>query len=55
MRLWHNCAINPVFVVKTDFIDSLRLLILRNLLKTKSCRKIPSYQNSGYRFVSISI
>lgn len=33
----------PFFTVKTDFIDRLCLLILRNLLKTKSGPKIPAY------------
>jgi hypothetical protein len=34
----------PVLPAKTDFFDSLRLLILRNLLKAKDCRDNPAYR-----------
>jgi len=42
--LCHNCATKPDSAAKTDFIDDLLLLILRNLLKTKRCPKIPAYR-----------
>jgi YD repeat-containing protein len=45
-QVWHNCATDPVLVAKTDFIDDVRLLILRNLLKTKMCPKIPGLTGS---------
>jgi len=32
-ELCHNCDTKPALAAKTDFIDELRLLILRNLLK----------------------
>ncbi len=43
-RLCHNCDTIPVFAAKTDSIDRLRLLILRNLLKTHDRLKIPAYR-----------
>jgi hypothetical protein len=43
-KLCHNCDTKPVFTAKTDFIDGLRLLILRNLLKTRIGLKIPAYK-----------
>jgi len=42
-KLCHNCDTKPALAAKTDFIDDLLLLILRNLLKTKRCPKIPAY------------
>ena len=42
-KLCHNCDTKPVFTAKTDFIDKMSLLILRNLLKTQSGSKIPAY------------
>jgi len=43
-KLCHNCDTKPVFAAKTDFIDRFHLLIPRNLLKVKSCSKIPAYR-----------
>jgi hypothetical protein len=40
----HNCDTKPVFVAKTDLVDSTSLLILRNLLKALDCSKIPAYR-----------
>jgi hypothetical protein len=34
-KLNHRCDTKPFFTVKTDFVDMLGLLILRNLLKTR--------------------
>jgi|HubBroStandDraft_2_1064218.scaffolds.fasta_scaffold473843_2 hypothetical protein len=48
-KLCHNCDAKPVFAAEIDFIDSVRSLILRNLLKTKNCSKIPGYRKGGYR------
>jgi hypothetical protein len=45
----------PVFIAKTDFIDDLRLLILRNLLKTRMGPKIPGYRNVGYKLAFIGL
>lgn len=42
-ELCHNCDTKPVFIVKTHFIDDVRLLILRNLLKAKNWPTNPSY------------
>jgi len=42
-KLCHNCDTKPALAAKTDFIDDLLLLILRNLLKTKRYPKIPAY------------
>jgi hypothetical protein len=42
--LCHNCDTKPVLAVKIDFIDDVRLLILRNLLKTQMGPKIPAYR-----------
>ena len=42
-RLCHNCETKPAFTVKTDFIDDVRLLILRNLLKAKNWPTNPAY------------
>ena len=42
-KLCHNCDTKPVFTAKTDFIDKISLLILRNLLKTQMRSKIPAY------------
>ena len=43
-RLCHNCDTKPVLAAHIDFFDELRLLILRNLLKTRLCPKIPAYR-----------
>jgi hypothetical protein len=43
-KLCHNCAIEPVLAAKTDDLGDVRLLILRNLLKTKMWRKNPAYR-----------
>jgi hypothetical protein len=43
-ELCHNCDTKPVFTVKTDFIDDVRLLILRNLLKAKNWPTNPAYR-----------
>jgi hypothetical protein len=43
-ELCHNCDTKPVFTGKADFIDRTTLLILRNLLKTRSGSKIPAYR-----------
>jgi hypothetical protein len=42
-KLCHNCDTKPVFTVKTDFIDDVRLLILHNLLKAKNWPTNPAY------------
>jgi hypothetical protein len=42
-ELCHHCDKKPVFAARIDFLDRLRLLILRNLLKAKDCLKIPAY------------
>jgi hypothetical protein len=34
-RLCHNCDTKAALTAKTDFVDTLRLLILRKLLKSK--------------------
>src|SRR5712664_2215560 len=52
-KLCHNCATKPFFTAKTDFIDSMRLLILRNLLKTKSGPKIPAYRLARPFFLEV--
>jgi hypothetical protein len=44
MELCDNCDTKPVFAVKTDFFDSLRLLILPTLLKAGDRPKIPAYR-----------
>ena len=44
IELCHNCATKAVLAAKTDFIDRLDLLILRNLLKTQMGPKIPAYR-----------
>jgi quinol monooxygenase YgiN len=41
-KLCHNCDTKPVLAAQIDFFDELRLLILRNLLKTRICPKIPA-------------
>jgi hypothetical protein len=33
----------PVFAAQTDFIDEVRLLIPRNLLKAQECPDNPAY------------
>jgi hypothetical protein len=43
-KLCHNCDTKPVFTVKTDFIDDVRLLILHNLLKAKNWPTNPAYR-----------
>jgi hypothetical protein len=43
-KLCHNCDTKPVLAAQIDFFDELRLLILRNLLKTQICPKIPAYR-----------
>jgi hypothetical protein len=47
-ELCHNCDTKPVFTVKTDFIDDMRLLILRNLLKAKNWPTNPAYGLARY-------
>jgi hypothetical protein len=42
-KLCHNCDAKPAFTVKTDFIGTSLLLILRKLLKTRIRLKIPAY------------
>jgi|GEM_PF-5137417 len=49
-KLCHNCDTKPAFTAKTDFIDGVRLLILRNLLKARICLKIPAYGLTRYFF-----
>ena len=43
-ELCHNCDTKPFFTVTTDFIDDVRLLILRNLLKTTNWPTNPAYR-----------
>jgi hypothetical protein len=43
-RLCHNCDTKPVLAAPIDLFDELRLLILRNLLETRICPKIPAYR-----------
>jgi hypothetical protein len=47
-KLCHNCDTKPVFTVKTDFIDDVRLLILRSLLKAKNWPTNPAYRLARY-------
>ena len=54
-KLCHNCDTKPVLAVKTDVIDRVSLLILRNLLKTQMCLKIPEYRFAINYFVFIAI
>jgi hypothetical protein len=49
-KVCHNCDTKPAFTVETDFIDRTTLLILRNLLKTKSDAKISAYRLARYFF-----
>ena len=54
--LAENCAItvtrNLFFVAKIDFIHDMRLLILRNLLETRMCRKIPRFRDVMSIFIA---
>jgi hypothetical protein len=43
-KLCHKCDAKPVFTAQTDFFDRSHLLILRKLLKTQMCSKIPAYR-----------
>ena len=43
-ELCHNCDTKPVFTAKIDYTDAAGLLILRKLLKTRVCPKIPAYR-----------
>jgi hypothetical protein len=43
-KLCHNCDTKPAFAAQTDFFDRSHLLILRKLLKTQMCSKIPAYR-----------
>ncbi len=43
-KLCHNCDTKPGLADETDFFDEMRLLILRNLLKTKIGPKNPAYE-----------
>jgi hypothetical protein len=43
-KLCHNCDTKPAFAAETDFFDRSHLLILRKLLKTQMCSKIPAYR-----------
>jgi len=43
-----NCATKPAFAAKTDFIDKMSLLILRDLLKIQTGPKIPAYRLAPY-------
>ena len=43
-KLCHNCDTKPAFAAGTDFFDRSHLLILRKLLKTQMCSKIPAYR-----------
>jgi hypothetical protein len=47
-KLCHNCDTKAVFAAKTDFVDDVPLLILRNLLKAKKCSKSPAYRPVRY-------
>lgn len=45
-ELCHKCDTKPVLIDKVDCFDEPRLLILRNLLKTQTCSKIPCYSRT---------
>ena len=49
-KLCHNCDGKPVLGGKTDFLDDLRPLILRTLLKTKEGLNFPAYRLARYLF-----
>jgi hypothetical protein len=49
-KLYHNCDTEPVSAAQSDFIDDVRLLILRKLLKTKMRPENPAYRPARYFF-----
>jgi hypothetical protein len=53
-KLCHNCDTEPVSAAQSDFIDDVRLLILRKLLKTKMRPKNPAYRLARYFFNNLS-
>jgi hypothetical protein len=48
-KLCHNCDTKPAFAAQTDFFDRSHLLILRKLLKTQMCSKIPAYRLARHK------
>jgi hypothetical protein len=46
-KLCDSCDTKPVFGDKTDFLDTLRLLVLQKLSKTRMRPKIPAYEALG--------